>query len=98
MSKTLFRFSSFSKKHERSNNIINEFADEIIDKKTAELEIGKKTEMNDYEHKKPKSVVEILLENHSLMSREQMRNELVTVMIGKYSNFYIEFKQAKVNR
>lgn len=97
LSKTLFKFSSICKKHDRSHKIINEFADEIINKRIAELNLNdgdddRKTVAEDDDDdddghcRRSKSLIEILLGNHHEMSHEQIRDELITVMIGKYNN------------
>lgn len=93
MSKTIFRFSSVSKKHDKSQKIINEFSDQLIREKLAEFnqianDEKKSNNLTDNEEdfKKPKTVIEILLQNHNGMSYEQIRDELVTVMIGNNFN------------
>lgn len=94
MSKTLFQLSTVKQKHDRSQKIIYEFTDEIINKKLDELNQSannkKKVETGDEDIcRKTKTVIEILLENYHEMSHEQIRDELVTIMIGKYKNIYI---------
>lgn len=45
----------------------------------------KKVETDDDDNcRKTKTVIEILLGNYHEMSHEQIRDELVTIMIGKY--------------
>lgn len=89
LNKTVFKLSSVRRKHDQSHRIINEFADEIINKRMADLNrndgVDKRTTTtdDDGEDRKPKSFIEILLETRSEMSHEQMRDELITVMIGK---------------
>jgi len=89
LSKTLFRLSSVNQKHDQSQKIINDFTDEIINKKLDELNQNanneKKVETDDEDIcRKTKTVIEILLGNYHEMSHEQIRDELVTIMIGKY--------------
>lgn len=91
MSKTLFKLSTFSQKHNQSQRIINEFTDEIINAKFAELNQNtdggnkRKIETDDKNiGRKMKTVIEILLENYHGMSHKQIREELITIMIGKY--------------
>lgn len=90
MNKTLFRLSSVHQKHNHSQEIINEFTDEIIKEKIDELNKNsnndKKVELGDDDVcRKMKTVIEILLENYHEMSHNQIRDELVTIMIGKYA-------------
>lgn len=90
MSKAIFRLSSVSKKHNKSQKIINEFSDQLIREKLAEFnriandekKVNIAVTDNEDGCKKPKTVIEILLENHNGMSYEQIRDELVTIMIG----------------
>lgn len=90
MNKTLFRLSSVHQKLDESQKIINEFTDEIINKKLDELNQNandvKTEEPGDDENicRKLKTVIEILLGNYHEMSHDQIRDELVTIMIGKY--------------
>lgn len=89
MNKTLFRFSSFYKKHDECQKIINEFTDEIINKKINELNENLDNEKNEKIgdediRQKMKPVIEILIGNYHEMSHKQIRDEVVTVMIGKY--------------
>jgi len=101
LSKTLFQLSSVKQKHDQSQKIINEFTDEIINKKLDELNrnaINKnKVETGDEDVcRKTKTVIEILLGNYHEMSHEQIRDELVTIMIGKYENIYIQDDSASM--
>lgn len=95
MSKTLFRLSSVKKQHDDSQKIINEFTDEIIKAKIEELNKNaddeKMVENNDEDDicRKTKTVIEILIENYHEMSHAQIRDELVTIMIGKYVQLYL---------
>jgi len=99
LSKTLFQFSSVSKKHDQSQKIINEFTDEIINNKIAELnridanrEKKVKTHVDDDDNdtfRKTKTVIEILLGHYYEMSHAQIRDELVTIMIGKYIETFL---------
>ncbi|KAF0770087.1 cytochrome P450 4C1-like [Aphis craccivora] len=87
LSKTLFRLSSVNQKHDQSQKIINDFTDEIINKKLDEMNQNsnneKKVETDDDDIcRKTKTVIEILLGNYHEMSHEQIRDELVTIMIG----------------
>ncbi|XP_025192993.1 cytochrome P450 4C1 isoform X5 [Melanaphis sacchari] len=89
LSSTLFQFSSVKKKHDRSQTIIYEFTDEIIKAKIVELnKSGSKNDMNkDFDDNKDigrntETLTKIFLENSHEMSLEQIRDELVTVMIG----------------
>jgi len=85
----LFQFSSIKKKHDRSQKIINEFTDEIIKTKIVELnnsgsENGVNADDDDI-GQNTKTLTQIFLENsHENMTLEQIRDELVTVMIGEY--------------
>lgn len=68
---------------------MNEFTDEIINKKLAELNQYNNNEKkietgNEDVFRKTKTVIEILLENYHEMSREQIRHEIVTIMIGEF--------------
>lgn len=90
MSKTLFRLSTVYKKHDEAQKIITEFIDEIIKEKIKELNQivnvpNDILQTEDGINRKMKTVIEILLENYHKMSHEQLRDELVTIMIGKYS-------------
>ncbi|XP_026805956.1 cytochrome P450 4C1-like [Rhopalosiphum maidis] len=89
LSSTLFQFSSIKRKHDRSQQIIHEFTNDIIKRKIIELnksgsENVMNTDHNDYEDigQKTITLTEILLENSHEMSHDQMRDELVTLMIG----------------
>ncbi|XP_022172371.1 cytochrome P450 4C1-like isoform X2 [Myzus persicae] len=87
LSSTLFQFSSIKRKHDRSQKIINEFTDEIIRTKIVELDkSGSKNDVNsndDENERNTETLTKIFLENsHENMSLEQIRDELVTVMIG----------------
>lgn len=90
MNNTLFRFSSVKREHDRSQKVINELTDEIIKKKIIELNQNinscEKKIQRDNEDCCPKSktVLEILLGSSHKMDHEQIRDEIVTVMIGKY--------------
>lgn len=69
--------------------LINKFTDEIIKKKLSEIQqnIDKRkieTDEEDIFCQKTKTVIEILLENYHKMSYEQIRYELVTIMIGTF--------------
>lgn len=95
LSETLFRISTVKHKHDRSQKIINEFSDEIIKKKVNELKqnncaFGNKSISDGGDVcRKKKTFIEVLLENHHKMSHEQIRDELVTIMIGKYRYGFI---------
>ncbi|XP_025192988.1 cytochrome P450 4C1 isoform X3 [Melanaphis sacchari] len=88
LNNTLFRFSSVKRKHDQSQKIINEFTDEIIKKKIIEFtqkidNIDIKIEKEDEDCcPKPKTVLEILLRSSHKMDHKQIRDEIVTVMIG----------------
>lgn len=92
----MFRLSSVHKQHESSQKIINNFIDEIIKKKINELlnqnaENEKKIEQDELIFRKMKTVIEILLGHYHEISHEQIRDELVTIMIGKFgilNNYY----------
>lgn len=93
LSKTLFQFSSFKHKHDRSQKIINEFIDDIISKKINEL--GVQTNKVNHEEcdkdiivRRPKSFIEILFENYHGMTHKQIRDEIVTIMIGKLFMYF----------
>jgi len=73
--------------------------DKIIKEKIIELNQNinnceKKIE-SEYEDSFPKSktVLEILLESSHKMNQEQIRDEIITVMIGKYQNTLKYFVQ-----
>lgn len=80
----LYQRSSVRVKHDRSQKIINEIVEGIIDKKFAELNWNDVDDNNNSEDasRTPKSVIESLLGHYPVMSREQIRNELVTILIG----------------
>nr|QRY28565.1 cytochrome P450 CYP4CH2v2 [Sitobion avenae] len=87
LSSTLFQFSSIKRKHDRSQKIINEFTDEIIKTKIVELNnSGSENDVNaddDDIGRNTMTLTKIFLENsHENMTLEQIRDELVTVMIG----------------
>lgn len=87
MNKTLYQFSSVYKKHKKCQNAINEIIDNIIEKKINEINQNvddRKTldTENDVMGRKTKPVIEILLERHHEMSYEQIRDELITILIG----------------
>lgn len=90
LSEIIFSLSSLKKKHDRSQQIINEFTDEIIMNKFNELNqnvIDEKIVHTDVDNfdRKTKTVIEILLESpHGILTHEQIRDELITIMIGKY--------------
>jgi len=92
----LFRLSSVHKQHKLSQTIINNFIDEIIKKKINELlnqnaENEKKIVQDELIFRKMKTVIEILLGHYHEISHEQIRDELVTIMIGKVvilTNYY----------
>lgn len=92
LSKMLFRLSSVYKRHNRCQKIINEFTDEIINKKIDELRQNVKDinelDAEDNIGRKMKTVIEILLGNYHEMSHEQIRDELVTIMIGNSNIWY----------
>jgi hypothetical protein len=77
-------------KHDRSQKIINEFTDEIIKKKIIEFTKNIKNSQIKIEKDdedccpKSKTVLEILLGSSHKMDHEQIRDEIVTVMIGIY--------------
>lgn len=75
--------------HSRCQKAIYDFTDEIIKKKAIELNQNAHNEKRSEEEddgifQRPKTVIEILLGNQHKMSHEQIRDELVTIMIGKY--------------
>jgi len=89
LSSTLFQFSSIKRKHDHSQEIINQFTDEIIKKNILEVnELRSENGVNPDDEdigRTTKTLTEIFLENsHDNMSLEQIRDELVTVMIGEY--------------
>lgn len=91
MNKTLFRLSSVKQKHDQSQKIINKFIDEIIAQKLNEMNVNNSGDENksladdeDIYPRKTKTLIEILLGNYHEMSHEQIRDELATIMIGKY--------------
>lgn len=76
------------KLHNQSQKAINKFTDEIINKKMYELnqndQYSEELEVeSDNIFQKPKTVIEILLGNYHEMTHEQVRDELITIMIGK---------------
>lgn len=86
MSKTLFQFSSVYRKHNKCQKIVNEMISDIIKKKMNEIiqnvDDKKTLDTDNYMCRKAKPVIEILLEHHHEMSYEQIRDEIVTIMIG----------------
>ncbi|KAF0767926.1 cytochrome P450 4C1-like [Aphis craccivora] len=88
LNNTLFRFSSVKRKHDRSQKIINEFTNEIIKKKIIEFtqninnSVIKIEKDDENVCRKPKTVLEILLGSSHKMNHEQIRDEIVTIMIG----------------
>ncbi|XP_060875829.1 cytochrome P450 4C1-like [Metopolophium dirhodum] len=88
LNNTLFRFSSVKREHDRSQKIINKLTDEIIKQKIIELSQNinnseKKIERDNEDCcQKSKTVLEILLGSSHKMDHEQIRDEIVTVMIG----------------
>ncbi|XP_025418931.1 cytochrome P450 4C1-like isoform X2 [Sipha flava] len=87
LSKTLFRLSTVKYQHDRSQKIINEFTDDIIKKKINELKQNnddekKPTWDSEDVSRKTKTFIEVLLGNYHNMSHEQIRDELITIMIG----------------
>lgn len=74
-------------KHDRSQNIINKFTDEIIERKSMEInqnaDNGNKIINDNDVYSKSRTVIEILLGHFNEMSHEQIRDEIVTIMIGK---------------
>lgn len=90
MSNTLYYFSSIKRKHDRSRKIINEYVEEIIKSKLIELskndkpyELNMETNDEAFDQKKP-TIIEILLQHAHYMSHEQIRGEVVTILLGKY--------------
>lgn len=87
------------RKHDQSQKIINKFTDEIISQKIYELnensDDDKKLPAVDEDicSRKTKTFIEILLGNYHEMSHEQIRDELATIMIGKYINKYFLMNQ-----
>lgn len=96
--------SSLNKEHDKCQKIINEFTDEIINKKINELyensndEKNKETGDEDIP-RKMKTVIEILIGNYHEMSHKQIRDEVVTVMIGKYAKkkFISSYELCSIN-
>lgn len=90
LNKTLFGFSSVKRQHDRSQKIINEFVDEIIKSEIVGLNQNKRacetdTDTHDEDcGRKIQTIVEILLRNPHGMSYQQIRNEIITILIGKY--------------
>lgn len=89
LSKTLFHLSTFKYQHDRSQKIINEFTDDIIKQKINELKQNyddeKKPTLNGEDVcQKMKTFIEVLLGNYHKLSHEQIRDELITIMIGNY--------------
>jgi len=96
LSSTLFQFSSIKRKHDRSQQIIHEFTNDIIKRKIIELNKSGSENVINTDHddnedigQKTITLTEILLENSHEISHDQMRDELVTLMIGKYLYIYI---------
>lgn len=105
LNKTLFRLSTVQHKHNQSQKIINEFTDEIISTKIAELKrnivscAGENPEKEDDDDvgRKTRTVIEILLGNHHAMSHEQIRDEIVTIMIGTlFFLFFFEHRNDNI--
>lgn len=80
------------RKHDRSQEIINSFVDDMIKKKLNEFNqnASTKDKMNtdvDCEtYSKHHTFMDILLENSHEMSLKQIRQEIVTIMIGMYGS------------
>lgn len=86
----MFRFSRVKREHDKSQQIINSISNEIIQKKLIEINENEscrnQREIDDDDdaiRSKKNTVIEILLRNHHEISHEQIRDEVITVMIGK---------------
>lgn len=85
----LFSLSSKKEQQRNSQHSIHKFVDDLIQNKQVELnEIDKTTITGSGDadfscYQKPKTLIEILLANHHRMSSKEIRDELMTIMIGK---------------
>lgn len=90
LDKTLFGFSSVKRQHDRSQKVIHEFIDEIIESETIKLNQNERvreanTKIHDEDTgRKNKTIIELLLQNPHGMSYQQIREEIITILIGKY--------------
>lgn len=87
MNSILFCFSSLKRDYDRRIKLIIEYVDELISSKIAESDrIGSSAQINSEEeniYKTPTTVLEILLQNAHKMSYKQIRDEILTILIGK---------------
>lgn len=85
---TLFHLSPLKRDNDRCVKFIAEFVDEIIKSKIVELNHTQKSANlsidDENVHQMPKTVLEILLQHSHEMSYKQIRNEIVTIITGKY--------------
>lgn len=88
MNNSLFHFSSIKRDYERCVKFIVEFVDEIIKSKFEELDdIGNSAQVNTdggNVYQTPKTILEILLQSSHEMSLKQIRDEIFTIISGKY--------------
>ncbi|XP_050444443.1 cytochrome P450 4C1-like [Adelges cooleyi] len=83
--KSLFQFSSLKRKHDISQSKIFNFIDDLVQRKNTELKnnINNQEEYNDEcIGLKSKSFIEIMLENENQLTFNQLRDEIITVIIG----------------
>ncbi|XP_050426995.1 cytochrome P450 4C1-like [Adelges cooleyi] len=85
LNKSIFQLSSLKRKHDISQLKIYNFIDDLVQRKIT----GLKNNINNLEEHneesiglKSKSFIEIMLENGHQMTFNQLRDEIITVMIG----------------
>ncbi|XP_050433546.1 cytochrome P450 4C1-like isoform X3 [Adelges cooleyi] len=85
LNRSLFQLSTYKRKHDISQNKIYNFIDDLVQRKKTELRnrINSQGEHNEEcMGLKCKSFIEILLENEHQMSFQQLRDEIITTIIG----------------
>lgn len=89
MNNILFHFSPIKRDYDRCVKFIGEFVDKIIKSKIVESDcIGSSAKANNTDdenvYQTPKSILEILLQNSHEISVKQIRDEIFTIISGKY--------------
>lgn len=88
MNNVLFHFSSVKRNYDRCVKCVIEFVDEIIKSKIVQLNrTGNLVQVNTDDgdvYQTPKTILEILLQHSHEMSLKQLRDEIITIIIGKY--------------
>ncbi|XP_050436889.1 cytochrome P450 4c21-like isoform X2 [Adelges cooleyi] len=85
LNNSLFQLSSFKRKHDISQSKIYNFTEDLIQKKNTELKNNTNSQGEHNEEcigLKSKSLIETLLENEHQMPLKQIRDEIITIMIG----------------